>query len=201
MNICVFCSSSNAVEQVYFEQAALLGRELAMQGHHLVYGGSNVGLMRELARSVKQYGGKVTGIIPERIHEKGLACELADEIIITRDMSERKQKMAGMADAFVALPGGFGTLEEILEMITLKQLQYHNKPIVFVNSNGFYNHLFQLFEQFYREFFAKNDYRTYYHVVESSGEVLPYVLDYTAPDFRDKWYWVDAKDFGKNQPH
>jgi uncharacterized protein (TIGR00730 family) len=197
MNICVFCSSSNAIDRSYFREAVDLGKDMALHGHHLVYGGSNVGLMREIAQSVRQHGGRVTGIIPERIFEKGLGCELADELIITPSMSVRKQKMAELADAFVALPGGFGTLEEILEVITLKQLQFHNKPVVFVNTGGFYNALFQLFEQFYAGYFAKKEYQAYYYVAGSAEEVIPYLTEYQAPDFKDKWYWVNARDFGK----
>ncbi len=197
MNICVFCSSSNAVEKSYFNEATRLGERLSSGGHHLVYGGSNVGLMHEIALTVKKAGSKVTGVIPVRIHDKGLGAEIADELIITKDMSERKQTMADRSDAFIALPGGFGTLEEILEVITLKQLQYHNKPIVFINTNGFYDKLVGFFEVLYESYFAKPDYRDYYYMAADAEDALSYIENYTAPDFKDKWYWVGSEEFKK----
>jgi cytokinin riboside 5'-monophosphate phosphoribohydrolase len=197
MNICVFCSSSNAVDTAFFKQARQLGEIIGAKGHKLVFGGSNVGLMHELASAVKDAGGKVLGVIPERIKDKGLASEISDELIVSTDMSERKKIMADRSDAFIALPGGFGTLEEILEVITLKQLQYHNKPVVFINTNGFYDKLMEFFEVFYKNYFAKPDYREYYKLADSVQEAVSYLQEYKAPDFKDKWYWVGSEEFRK----
>ena len=146
MNICVFCSSSNAVNNCFFEQTNQLGKIISNRNHQLVYGGANVGLMEHLAKSVSKNNGNVIGIIPQKIHDNNLSSSFVNELIITSTMDERKRLMREKSDAFIALPGGFGTLEEILEVITLKQLDYHQKPIVFLNTNNFFNSLFEQFE-------------------------------------------------------
>ncbi|MCF8370076.1 MAG: TIGR00730 family Rossman fold protein [Bacteroidales bacterium] len=197
MNICVFCSSSNALAPHYFEEARKLGDLMIQHKHDLVYGGSNVGLMNELANTIRSQGGKVTGVIPELIRNKGLGHANIDDLIVTPDMAERKKKMANLSDAFIALPGGFGTLEEILEIITLKQLQVHNKGVVFLNTNGFYDKLMEFFEVFYKNHFAKTDYRDYYFVANTCEEAIAYIENYQAPDFKDKWYWVGKEEFEK----
>ena len=117
--ICVFCSSSDAVEDIYKTEAELLGRLLAIESMTLIYGGAKVGMMGTLARTVLKNKGKVVGVIPELIYDHGLSEKMLDELIVTKDMRARKTKMADLADAFVALPGGFGTLEELIEVITL----------------------------------------------------------------------------------
>jgi uncharacterized protein (TIGR00730 family) len=104
--------------------------------------------------------------------------------------------MASLSDAFIAMPGGFGTLEEILEIITLKQLQVHSKAVVFLNTNGFYDKLMEFFEVFYQNYFAKTDYRNYYYLAKTPHEAIAYIESYQAPDFRDKWYWVGKEEFG-----
>ena len=129
MKICVFCASSESVDDVYFEAAADLGKEIVMQGWELLYGGTNCGLMREVSDAVKNSGGKVTGIIPQCIVDRGVSAEGISELIVTSDMKERKSMMREKADAFIALPGGWGTLEEITEVITLKQLGIHNNRL------------------------------------------------------------------------
>jgi hypothetical protein len=196
MNICVFCSSSDALDQGYFQEAKTLGNLMAQHKHNLVYGGSNVGLMNELANTIREQGGKVTGVIPELIRDKGLAHINIDDLIVTHDMAERKKTMASLSDAFIAMPGGFGTLEEILEIVTLKQLQVHNKPVVFLNTNGFYDKLMEFFEHFYLNYFAKTEYREYYHLAATPDEAISYIENYQPPDFKDKWYWVGKEEFG-----
>ncbi|MEA3444796.1 MAG: TIGR00730 family Rossman fold protein [Bacteroidota bacterium] len=197
MNICVFCSSSDALDLKYFETARELGNLMVQNQHDLIYGGSNVGLMNELANAIKSRGRKVTGVIPRLIHDKGLAHNNIDNLIVTPDMADRKKKMAQLSDAFIAMPGGFGTLEEILEIITLKQLQVHSKPVVFLNTNGFYNKLMEFFELFYQNYFAKTDYREYYFMANTPEEAIEYIENYNAPDFKDKWYWVGSEEFRK----
>lgn len=137
MNICVFCASSDLLAPVFYEQARLLGEEIARHSCEVVYGGTNCGLMKEVAQAALRAGGKVKGIIPACIQEKGIAATGLTELVITSDMKERKQKMRETADAFLAMPGGWGTLEEITEVITLKQLGIHNKPVIFLNIEGF----------------------------------------------------------------
>lgn len=193
MNICVFCSSSNALEEVYLKAADELGDALAKGSHHLIYGGANVGLMEHLAKRVKQKNGSVTGIIPAKIHERKLGSKIADKLVVTNTMDGRKRMMREKSNAFIALPGGFGTLEEILEVITLKQLDYHQKPIVIVNVNGFFDNLLKQFETAYEEQFAKDYYRKLYKIVDKASEALTYIENYKADKCVDKWYKVPTK--------
>jgi len=197
MNICVFCSSSNALNNDYFTAAEQLGELMTKNNHNLIYGGSNVGLMDKLANVIKKNNGHVTGVIPEVIKNKGLAYQFADKLIITSDLSERKKKMIELADAFVALPGGFGTLEEIIEVLTLKQLQIHNKPIAFLNTNNFYDKLFEFFEVIYKDLFAKNEYRDYYTLCSTPLQIIEYIDKYKVPEFKDKWFNVNPDEFRK----
>jgi uncharacterized protein (TIGR00730 family) len=187
--LCVYCSSSDAVAPIYFETAEEVGARLARQGYTLVYGGGRIGLMGALARAVHQNGGQVIGVIPEFLRSKGLAYEAADELIITRDLRERKAAMEARADGFVTLPGGFGTLEEALEIITLKQLGLHAKPVVMVNTQGFYNSLLELVEHIYQERFAKPEYRRLYYFASDVDEAFSYLATYQpTPLSVNKWF-------------
>ena len=142
MQIAVYCASSNRVLGAYAGDAERLGRAMAARGHGLVYGGGAVGLMGAVARAVHEGGGHVVGIIPEALKvREGIAYELADEMVVTETMSERKRLMFTRADAFVVLPGGIGTLEEFFEVVTLHALGYHAKPIALVNTGGFFDDL------------------------------------------------------------
>ncbi|WP_421920153.1 TIGR00730 family Rossman fold protein [Marinifilum sp.] len=187
MNICVFCSSSNSVDKVYFQEARELGNLIGASGLGLVYGGTNVGLMNEVAQSVKTSGGKVIGVIPKLIHDYGISADNLDELLITPDMSERKKILRDKSDAFIALPGGFGTLEEILEVVTLKQLGYHNKPIVFINTNGFYQNLKAQFEQSYQEKFTKAEYANLFHFSNDAKDAIEYIENYKHESRGTKW--------------
>jgi hypothetical protein len=184
--ICVYCSSSDALAPAFFDAAQALGGLLARQGRTLIYGGAMVGLMGALARAVHEQGGRVVGVIPE--HMLAQAYHEADELVVTRDMRERKAVMAERAEAFVGMPGGFGTLEEVLEVLTLKQLQLHNKPIVLLNTLGFYDHLVSLFEYMYSARFAKPAYRQLYHVVGDACGVMSYIDAYVPVDLGPKWF-------------
>jgi len=147
LSVCVYCSSSNTIDDVYPSVAEALGRGLADRGHRLVYGGGNVGLMGVLARTAHKAGASVTGVIPEKLQDReGIAYD-ADDLIVTDTMRERKRIMYQEADAFIALPGGFGTLEEFMEVLTLKQLGYHDYPIVLLNADGFFDTLLSFFEE------------------------------------------------------
>lgn len=185
--ICVFCSSVNTVDEAYFSAAAELGKLLALHEWGLVYGGSDVGLMGAVARAVHLHGGTVIGIIPQTIHARGIAYETADELLITRDLRERKAAMEARADAFIALPGGFGTLEEIIEVLTLKQLQTHDKPIIFLNINGFYDPLLTLFEHFYDLKFAKPSSKELYFVAQNVASAIEHIETYQPPVIENKW--------------
>ena len=186
--ICVFSSSSDAVAPRYHEAATHLGGLLAQRGLALIYGGGKVGLMGAVARAVHANGGKVIGVIPSFLRHKEVAYEEADELIVTKDLRERKAIMEERADGFVALPGGFGTLEEILEILTLKQLATHAKPVVFLNTDRFFDPLLALFEQLYREQFAKPDYRDHYHVAPAPTDVFAHFDGYRPPTQVQKWF-------------
>ena len=142
--ICVYCGSSPGTDPAFVETARDFGKILAQNGIRLVYGGGSIGLMGALASSVIDHGGAATGIIPEFLTAKERPRRLAQEQIITRDMHERKRTMFDRADAFVALPGGIGTLEELVEQMTWAQLGRHKKPILIANINGFWDPLLSL---------------------------------------------------------
>ena len=193
MKICIFSSSSNAINPVYIEEAIKLSKLIGEQKHTLVNGGANVGLMETVLKEAKNAGAKTIGVIPEKLNGHKLASDHADELIVSKDMMERKSIMRDLSDAFIALPGGFGTLEEILEVITLKQLDYHNKAIIFLNTNGFYDDLFKQFERTFDEKFAKPAYRDLYFVANTSEEAISYLKSYSPPQPINKWYKVPQK--------
>ncbi len=193
MNICVFCSSSNAINDIYFNEAKKLGELIGKGGHTLINGGANVGLMESITVAASKAGGKTIGIIPEQMIGRSLASDNSHEVIVTPDMMTRKEKMREMSDAFIALPGGFGTLEEILEVMTLRQLSYHTKPIVFINTNNFFDHLFKQFELSYVQQFAKEVYRKLYFEAKDSSEAFDYILNYKEVVLDTKWFKVPEK--------
>ncbi len=178
MNIGVFCASSDKIDPIYFKDALRLGAEIAKRSWGLVYGGTNLGLMREIADATTLNGGETIGIIPECMVNKGIIANRVTTLLIAADMKERKQMLREWSDAFIALPGGWGTLEEITEVITLKQLGIHNKPIVFVNTGNFY----QLFFNFIRDIrdrgFITPIYDELYVVVDGVDEAVKYIETY-----------------------
>jgi len=173
--LCVYCAASDEIDDIYFRQAAELGAEMASRGHRLVYGGGLRGLMGAVARSVQAGGGNVVGVIPERLDRVEVTYTDADEMIYTLTMRERKAIMEQRADAFIALPGGIGTLEELLEIITLKSLGYHNKPIVILDGHGYYEPLLQMLEQTISGGFARPTLREVYYVAESIADALDHI--------------------------
>lgn len=187
-SIAVYCSSSDVIHQDYFNSAKQLGHLMAQNNYELVYGGGVVGLMGEVARSVKANGGKTYGVIPEALNLDNVVHDIDDELVITTGMRERKALMDERADGFVGLPGGFGTFEEMFEVLTLKQLGYHNKPIVFLNIRGYYDKLLDMFEHIYAEQFAKPQYRVLYHVSETAVDAIKYLKTYQEPDLPAKWF-------------
>ncbi|MCD6285600.1 MAG: TIGR00730 family Rossman fold protein [Anaerolineae bacterium] len=186
MNICVYCSSSNAVAPAYFDAARTLGQRIAHRGDTLVYGGADVGLMGALAQAVKIGGGTVIGVMPTVLQEKRIVFTDADELVTTRDMRERKAVMESRADAFVALPGGFGTLEELSEILTLRQIGVHTKPIVLLNTEGYYAPLIALFEHFYQQQFA-HPWRDMYYLAHEVDDVFRYLESYAPAPAPRKW--------------
>ncbi len=187
-SICVYCSSSEALAPSYFTAATTFGALLAQKKYTLVYGGGRIGLMGAVARAVHHHRGKVVGVIPQSLQDKEVGYAAADELIVTKDLRDRKAIMEARADAFVALPGGFGTLEEIFEILTLKQLQFHTKPIILLNTNRFYDHFVQLCEYIYAERFAKPDSRLLYHLAPEPADAFSYLETYAPPQLASKWF-------------
>lgn len=187
-SICVYSSSSDAIEPAFFKAAEELGKLIAQEENTLIYGGGNIGLMGALARSVQAHGGRVVGVIPEFMLDFGVAYKTADELILTSDMRERKAIMEARAESFIGLPGGFGTLEELLEIITLKQLGRHHKPIVFLNVNGYYDPLVAMFDHICEHRFAKSNNKELYHVAPEPRDALDYITSYEAPAMPVKWF-------------
>ena len=181
-SICVYCSSSNAIADVYPPMAERLGRQLARRGHSLVYGGGAVGLMGVLAHATHEEGGTVTGVIPSKLQDReGIAYD-ADELVVTDTMRERKGIMFRRADAFVVLPGGYGTLEEFMEVLTLKQLGYHDRPIAILNADGFFDTLLAFFEELREGRFAREPVADLAHVVSSPEAALDRIEQVLALD-------------------
>lgn len=171
--ICVYCGSGPGSNPAFIAGAAAFGRIMAENGVGLVYGGGGDGMMGTLARSVLKGGGTVTGIIPEFLTQREHALRGAQKLIVTRDMHERKRKMFEMADAFVALPGGIGTLEELVEQLTWAQLGRHRKPILLANIESFWEPLRALFEHMQRLQFIRNGLQFQLLVADEVEAILP----------------------------
>lgn len=186
--LCVYCASSDRIDSKYFAAADALGAEMVSRGWGLVYGGGKTGLMGAMARSVKSRGGKVIGVIPEFMKLKELAYDEADELVTVVTMRERKLLMESRAEAFVALPGGFGTLEEIMEILTLRQLDVVKKPCVFLNQDGFYDPLFALFETMLREKFFKPSNMNLFRAAKTVDEVFAKIEEAASAAAEAKWF-------------
>jgi uncharacterized protein (TIGR00730 family) len=171
--ICVYCGSGFGSDPVFVQTAAELGRLMAAQGINLVYGGGNVGLMGTVARSVLDHGGYVTGIIPDFLKSREKLLDDVQETIVVTDMHTRKRLMFEKADAFVALPGGIGTLEELVEQMTWAQLGQHTKPILLLSVKGFWKPLLTLFAHMREQGFIRTGLELNYLVAERIEEVLP----------------------------
>ncbi len=184
--ICVFSGSSQRVAPAYFDAAGELGRLIGARGWDLVFGGGTIGLMGAVARGVHETGGRVIAVIPERLNRPGVLFETADEIIVTATLRDRKAVMDERADAFVALPGGVGTLEEVIEVITLKQLRYHDRAIVFLNTLGFYDALITFLHQQSRDGFVRPEHQSLYHVADTPAQILSYLDTYAPTPMPDK---------------
>ncbi len=186
--LCVYCASSDRLDPKYYAAAAELGREMVSRGWSLVYGGGKTGMMGAVARAVKQAGGHVVGVIPEFMKVRELAYNEADEIVTVITMRERKLLMETRADAFVALPGGWGTLEEIMEILTLRQLDVVRKPCVFLNQDGFYDPLLQLFERMQEQHFFKPSNMELFRAAETVAGVFEQIEASAAAKPDSKWF-------------
>ena len=174
-NICVYCGSGPGGNAAYVKAAQTLGRAMAERNIGLVYGGGSLGLMGEIARSVLANGGRVTGIIPQFLSNKEKMLREVQELIVVNDMHQRKKLMFERSDAFVALPGGIGTLEELVEQLTWAQLGQHNKPIVLADINGFWQPFLGLLGHMRDEAFIRDGLEVRFITVEQAEDVVPAV--------------------------
>ena len=192
MNICVFCASSETIDKSYLSSGEQFGEMLAENGHSLVFGAGRFGIMGAVARGVRRKGGKAIGVIPTFFDESEVAfsdCEL----IYTETMRERKQIMEDNSGAFVIMPGGIGTFEEFFEILTLKQLRRHTKPIIIYNVNGYYDPLLNLMEAAIAQNFMADKCHDLYFVTDSADRVFEYINDYK-PYSYDKYEFLKDKE-------
>src|SRR5215510_14746056 len=173
--VCVYCASSPTTDKAIETEIRAFGREIAKRGVRLIYGGSSRGLMGALADETLAAGGKVTGVIPKALQGREAAHRGLPELMVVDSMHAREQLMFDLSDAFVAFPGGFGTMEEIIEMITWKQMGIHGKPIVIANIGGYFAPLLQQFDVAIRRKFARTEDRILFGVADSSKQVMTFL--------------------------
>lgn len=189
--ITVFCGSSFGTEEIYKEQAELLGKTLAKQNIALVYGGANVGLMGAVADGALSENGTVIGVLPNFLRSKEIAHLGLTELILVESMHERKTKMNDLCDGVIALPGGFGTLEELFEMLTWAQLGLHKKPIAILNINGFYDSLLELLQTMSEKGLLKEANQKMLLVSDDIESLLSQMENYIPPTVGK---WIDKKN-------
>jgi uncharacterized protein (TIGR00730 family) len=187
-NICVYCAASTQIDHKFFAEAQKLGEIFAKENINLVFGVGSVGMMGVLADSVMKNGGKTTGVIPQFMVDENWHHTELTELIVTKTMHERKELMAQMSDAAVALPGGCGTLEELLEIITWKQLGIYIHPVVIVNINGYFDPLLEMLQKAMDGKFMRAEHAAMWQVVSCAEEVIPAIKN--AP----KWH-TSARGF------
>lgn len=185
--ICVYCSSSNNLPEKFYKFAAEVGKSIGQKGYNMVYGGTTVGMMGVIADNAIKNGAEVTGVIPERIVSFGLKHPEPAKVIITKDMRERKAAMEKYSDIFVAAPGGFGTFEEVFEIIVAKQLSYHNKPVIFLNFDNYFSNMFKMFETLYSNGFAKEEMKSLYCIANNIEDMFEYIKNYVPEEIVLKW--------------
>lgn len=185
-NICVFCGSNNGNSSIYREQAAELGSVLVKNNIKLIYGGANVGLMKIIADEVMKNGGEAYGVITEFLAQKHLTQKNITKLIMVDTMLERKDKMSELADGFIAMPGGFGTMDELFEILTSAQLGFSDKPIGVLNINGFYDSLFVLLDNMVKEKLLLSVHRKMLLTSDSPEELITMMKNYKAPKV-GKW--------------
>lgn len=178
MKISIFAASSSKIPSEYFSVAAELGKLIALSGNELVFGGGGIGLMGAIADSAMNNGGRAIGVIPRFMVNNGWGHSSINETIVTADMNSRKKKIFEISDAVIALPGGVGTLEELTEAITLKQLGLFKGPIVILNTEGFYNKLLGYFDQLIDQNFMRPQHRDIWEVASAPQEAIRLVTEY-----------------------
>jgi uncharacterized protein (TIGR00730 family) len=189
-SVAVFCGSSSGKDPIYRSRAAMLGATLAQQNIRIIYGGAKVGLMGAVADAALSAGGKVVGVIPRFLRSKEVAHGALTELILVESMHDRKTKMHDLCDGIIALPGGFGTLEELFEILTWAQLGLHKKPIGLLDVNGFYSDLKKLLESMVNEGFLKEINYNMLLISDDIKELLSQMKQYIAPEI-PKWITED----------
>jgi uncharacterized protein (TIGR00730 family) len=187
MRVCIFASSSSRINSKYAEAASELGTLLARAGIEVVFGGGGIGLMGKLADTVLENNGNITGVIPSFMKDQGWDHSDVSEMIVTDDMAERKKQMFAMSDAIVALPGGVGTLEELTEAITLKQLGQYRGPIIILNTLNFYKSLIDFFDHMVSEYFLRYEHKAIWDVADTPEEVMLLLAQ------KDSWLYDPLK--------
>lgn len=185
--ICVYCSSSNYLDEKFYIVSQELGEKIAQNGYNMVYGGTTVGMMGVVANNALMNGAEVIGVIPERIADFGLKHPELAKVIVTKDMRERKATMEKYADVFISMPGGFGTFEEVFEILVAKQLGYHDKPIIFLNYDGYYDNMIKMFDTVYENKFAKEEMKNLYFIANNVDEIFEHIKTYQPKEFVHKW--------------
>jgi uncharacterized protein (TIGR00730 family) len=176
-NVTVYCSSREKLDDCYYQAGAMLGRAIAANGWKLVYGGNALGLMKTVADAVRAAGGKVVGITPQLFVDSGCDDKDCEELIVTPCMRQRKELLEARGDAFVTLPGGIGTFEELFEILAAKSLKLHNKPIVLLNTAGYFDPLIQMLEHGIEHRFISTRVSNLYHVATTAHEAIAYLLE------------------------
>ncbi|HHN47922.1 MAG TPA: TIGR00730 family Rossman fold protein [Bacteroidales bacterium] len=186
-SICVFCGSSTGRGDVYAAHARLLGKAIVHHGYNLVYGGSNIGLMRILADTVIAGGGKVTGVMPNGLADKEIAHNGIHQLHLVDTMHERKAMMVSMADAFIAMPGGLGTLDEIFEILSWNQLDIISKPAALYNVDGYFDHLLKFLDHTVKEFFVRTEHRANLLVDDDANHLIERIQTFMPQTPPSKW--------------
>ena len=184
--ICVYCGSNPGKLAEYREAARMLGHELAARNLGLVYGGASIGVMGAVADAVLEKGGEAIGVIPFALATREVAHSGLNDLFVVDSMHERKAKMAELSDGFIALPGGWGTIEEIFEMLTWAQLGFHQKPCGLLNISGYYDHLFTFLEHAIDQRFVREEYRPMIMMEQTADDLLDRYLKYQPPTVK-KW--------------
>ena len=191
-SIGVFCGSSVGAKEIYTKKAAELGKLMAEKGITLIYGGGRVGLMGVIADSVLKNGGEVIGVITHHLEKREVGHDGITKMHITDTMSERKDLISELSDGFIAMPGGFGTFDEVMEVLTYFQLGISEKPTAFLNVDGFYDHLMAMFDHILEEKFMKYEHRHNVLVDENPNELLSKMINFSPLEVDEKWI-IDLK--------
>jgi TIGR00730 family protein len=176
--VCVYCASSDNIDEIYIKDAEILGTLLGKRNINVINGAGAKGLMRAVSDAVLSAGGTVTGVIPDFMCENGWCHQSLTDIIRTKTMHERKKTMADMSDVAIALPGGYGTLEELLEIITWRQLGLYNNPVIILNTNNYYAPLFEMFRHATKQNFMREEQSVFWFVARTPEEVIALVDAY-----------------------